>query len=262
MWEIEVEYRSAQSGQLLATEKTVETICANDRLGLSAYVTTAGVTGSDRGGSHAGESQFPETACAGSIDDDGLELSCTSEVTRGTCRLAFAVDLRADRAFDVLNGVAEWRMVQVVGACAALLDGTSPGENVQIRGLRLSRSQEACSAPPASLVEKFLSHPGLMRLLPPPIEGLTARADGRTAGLRWKAVPGAAAYEIYRAVGNAAFERIGHIRATGKRPRFTFRDVRLARGTTYRYVVRWIDPGGRESPSSNVVSVTPAVGRR
>jgi hypothetical protein len=192
----------------------------------------------------------------GSLRDNRLELTCRSSVAHESCRIELALEVGVERSLHVMNGSANWRVVRAVGSCGPVLDLTGLGERVEIWGTRIGSDPGSCSAPPASLVEKLLGHPELIRLMPPPIEDLSARADGRTAGLRWTPPRLAVAYDVYRARVNAPFEHIARTRARAGQQEARFHDGRLPPGRTYRYVVRWIGADGRESPVSNEVHVT------
>ncbi len=97
--------------------------------------------------------------------------------------------------------------------------------------------------------------------LPPPT-GVAAAATGATARLRWNAVPGAAAYNVYRAAvsGVAAANHAslpgGFMHAGVRTPQL---NVDLSPGLRHHFVVTAI-AAGRESRESAEVAITPRPG--
>lgn len=256
-WQFRFEQRSLATGNLIATEETTQAICPGDRLGLSAYV------GRRAGHDHhdaddAAGADGLRVACTGSATDDGLEVACASRFTHQGCRVDFQSSLGAVRQADALAGTGEWRLVDATGDCEALLQGASLGETFQVAAVRLGSDLSACLAPPASLIEKLFSQPELVRLLPPPIADLAARRHRHAVLLTWTAAPRAAAYNVYRAPQDEPFRLIA------RRPahRARFKDHRVRPQQTYRYVVRWLDAEGRESPVSNEAAAGPSDGER
>lgn len=243
-WQFRVESRRLSTGGLFAIERGTETICPGDPVGLSLYAGTGG-------------GQAPAAICDGSIGDAGLDVTCEPHFAVGSCSVDFRISVSATRHIDSLDGTGEWRVVGASGDCDAVLRQARP-ERILLSATRSDTDLTACAAPPASLVEKMLSHPELLAMTPRPIGDLEARADGPTVRLTWSAMPKAAAYAVYRARGRHAYEQIATVRS---RQRPGFRDIQLPGEAAYRYVVRWIVADGRQSPVSNEASATPRVGR-
>lgn len=246
-WSLRFEHRRLDNGNLVGTEEVTDAICPGDRLGLSAFVARRRGHGHDH--HHHGHPRDGglRATCFGDTTDERLEVECSSQLAVADCRVDFRVAVQATRQLDALHGSSAWEVVRTTGDCAALLEGASLGETVEVSGLRLGPDAGACSAPPASLVEKLLSQPELAVLLPPPIDDLAARPEDRSVLLWWTPVERASAYKVYRARPGASYAF--HARRTARHPHL--RDHRVREGATYRYVVRWVDDDGRESPVSN-----------
>ena len=90
--------------------------------------------------------------------------------------------------------------------------------------------------------------------MPATIADLSALGKNGKVDLYWTAPTGASAYRILRAFENSPFELIALRRA---KKGAAFRDHDVTNGVSYRYVIRWLDPNGRQSSSSNEVTVTP-----
>ena len=89
-----------------------------------------------------------------------------------------------------------------------------------------------------------------------PIDDLNARPKRGKVSLTWPAVADAVSYNVYRGIANGGpYEPIaqGHISTYA-----TYLDTDVDNGTTYYYVVRWIDAAGNESGNSNQASATPS----
>lgn len=256
-WDFRFEYRNPDTDKLIATEQAIEVICPGDRFGLSSYVPKRrhrdGDADDDDENDGVGGTDL-QAGCEGLARDDLLELACASRFTHGNCRIDFRLEVDVEHQPDTISGSGEWRVTETAGDCEQVLRNSSLGEIVQISGVRIGTDLAACSAPPESLVEKLLSQPELITVLPPPIADLAVRADHRTVRLSWTAVPNAAVYKIYRARLDERFDLIARRRAHHG-PHF--RDHRIRKGLTYRYVVRWVDADGRESPASNEASASP-----
>lgn len=252
-WKLRFEHRRRETGALIATEEVTDVICPGDRLGLSAYVGRHGPRDRpDDGGEEAGM----RATCTGAVKDRRLEVGCSSRLMLGACRLDVEVAVHARRRLDTLRGSGEWGVIGKTGECDGLPENASLGETIQVSGVRLGTDLGACSAPPASLVEKLPMQPELVFHLPTPIDDLAAEGAAGSVLLRWTPVPRAAAYKIYRALPGRPYRL--HARRSAHAP--PYRDHRVREGQTYRYVVRWVDVAGRESPVSSETSATPESG--
>jgi hypothetical protein len=245
-WRLRFEHRDRETGGLISTEEMTDVICPRDRVGLSAYV------GRRRSHGHHDESDADglRAACAGVAEDGLLGVACSSRLIHNQCRLEFEMSVRAERRGDAIGGSSEWAVTAQAGDCGALLENASLGETVQVSGTRLGQDPGACSAPPSSLIEKLPVQPELVLFLPRPIADLAARGDARSVLLSWTPVPRAAEYKLYRARPGERFHFHGRRPARAAR----FQDQRARAGQLYRYVVRWVDAEGRESPVSNEAS--------
>jgi hypothetical protein len=168
--------------------------------------------------------------------------------------MTMSFQAHAERSGNAVAGSGEWRVVETSGECSAFLDRASLGETFQFAGTRTSRDPSRCSAPPATLLEKFLSHPALTFLVPDPIANLRAQGHNRQVRLSWTPISEAVGYEIYRAQEQEPFALVAKRRAT---PKGKFVDAPLLNGVTYRYVLRWIGADGRISPFSDEASAAP-----
>ncbi len=93
-----------------------------------------------------------------------------------------------------------------------------------------------------------------------PIDDLTARPKLNQVQLVWTCAPGAVSYNIYR--GNTAGGPYTLLAAGHTTTYCTYLDQGLITGTTYHYVVTWIDASGRESAFSNEAVASPTTRRR
>ena len=89
-----------------------------------------------------------------------------------------------------------------------------------------------------------------------PITDLRARPKRDKAQLVWTCAPNATGYNIYRSTtAGGPYQLV----ATGYQTTYcTYLDHRLITGTTYHYVVTWLDGAGHESPQSNEAAATPS----
>ena len=94
----------------------------------------------------------------------------------------------------------------------------------------------------------------------PPITDLTARPKLDKVQLVWSCVANAASYNIYRSTtAGGPYQLVAANHTTAY---CTYLDQGLVTGTTYHYVVTWLDGSGKESPLSNEASATPATRTR
>jgi hypothetical protein len=234
LWSIRVEARDPATGALTSVDEGPTAICAGDSVGLSMLLRK-----DESGG------------CSGAIDGDALDLTCAAAFVHGQCRIDFRIDVDVTRSVDTISATGDWRIAVAAGDCAGILEHVATGESIVLTGARIGPNVAECAAPPASLIEKVLSHPELIALMPRPIDGLTAGRESTSIRLRWAAAAPAKAYEIQRSIDGGRFKPIaevaGHLHS--------FLDRRLEMGREYRYIVRWIAPDGRISPASNEAKV-------
>ncbi|MBI4848034.1 MAG: thrombospondin type 3 repeat-containing protein, partial [Nitrospirae bacterium] len=88
-----------------------------------------------------------------------------------------------------------------------------------------------------------------------PITNLTTRAKSGKVSLVWSSVTGAIVYNIYRSTTKDGPYTL--VMANYKTTYCTYLDIGVTNGTTYYYVVRWINSNGQESMNSNETSATP-----
>lgn len=95
-------------------------------------------------------------------------------------------------------------------------------------------------------------------------EQLEAQAGDNRVDLTWSYAPFAraaqdlvAGFHVYRAEGDATFERITALPLPRTDRQALYRDDAARNGVTYRYALRAVDLAGRESGPSNVVTATP-----
>lgn len=91
----------------------------------------------------------------------------------------------------------------------------------------------------------------------PPIQNLVLRAKANKVQLTWTAATGAVNYNIYRSTTNGGPYQL--IKEGLVTTYATYLDSGLTYGTTYYYMVRWVNSLGVESLNSNQASVTPAL---
>jgi len=92
------------------------------------------------------------------------------------------------------------------------------------------------------------------------IPDLSARAKDRKADIVWSPVTGATGYNIYRSTTQGGPYTL--IKANHQTTYCTYADFGLVNGTTYYYVVSWINVNGSESLNSNEASAKPISLRR
>ena len=232
-WQFDVEYFSSDTGDLVASEPVEAAFCPRDRVGLSSIVPR-----------HPW-AKPAATTCEGKAGYDHVGLSCKSRGRFAGCGWTSRFELDLERLGEAIEGSASFEITSLSGDCA-LVAGLP--DRAQLSGTLLQQAAPDCTAPPASLLEKLVSEPQLVAQMPPAINDLVARTDGRHIRLRWSAVEQAARYRIYRARDEAPYRLIA-VRPAGRHG--GFHDRKADPGKTYRYVVTWIDRQGRVSPVSN-----------
>jgi hypothetical protein len=251
-WSLQVQYRDGSTGQRTAIDDATGVICPGDLFGLSSFVPKRREHG---GASSRERTDGLRSGCDGAVRGGGFELQCWSRYRQGGCRVDAELSLRAQRQEGALAGTGDWRVTDTEGDCEAVLQHASLGETIELSGVRVGSDLAGCSAPPASLVEKLVSHMTLVALLPRPIAGLRAQTEGCAVHLRWDPIAGAAAYEVLRATEGRPFARVA-LRSAARGPHY--RDDSVRAGHLYRYVVRWLDSDGRLSPASDEATAAPA----
>jgi len=93
----------------------------------------------------------------------------------------------------------------------------------------------------------------------PPISDLYARAKDSKIDLVWAPIAGASGYNVYRATSQGGPYSL--IAGNHQCSYCAYADFGLTNGTTYYYVVRWINATG-ESEASNEANATPAARTR
>jgi hypothetical protein len=93
-----------------------------------------------------------------------------------------------------------------------------------------------------------------------PINDLYARAKSGKINIVWAPIDEAVSYNIYRSTTSGGpYTLIAEEHVTDYA---VYADFGLTNGTTYYYVVRWINDMGQESPDSNEASATPSERQR